>query len=108
MSATLPALRRGYVLSHTEMGVFLGECLGLGFWSKLDPVGQDSAATFEFVAEAHNLIALHVERSTDLRSQDFAITEVAVDNGAWASMSEVVRVGLPAWNPLGDDVADSG
>ncbi len=28
------------VIVHNEMGVYLGSCMGLGFWTLLDPAGQ--------------------------------------------------------------------
>lgn len=41
-----------YVLYHDEMGIYLGSCMGLGFWTKLDPVGQNEAVTFESSEQA--------------------------------------------------------
>lgn len=40
------------IITHVEWGVYLGSCMGLGFWSRLDPVGQDSAVTFDNDAQA--------------------------------------------------------
>jgi len=34
------------VITHPEHGIYLGSCMGLGFWSMLDAVGQESACTF--------------------------------------------------------------
>lgn len=44
-----------FVITHPQMGVYLGNCMGLGFWSKMDTVGQNAAVTFASVtsAEAH-------------------------------------------------------
>ena len=37
---------KAIVIFHEEMGVYLGNALGLGFWSMLDPAGQTSAVCF--------------------------------------------------------------
>lgn len=34
------------------MGVYVGNALGLGFWSKLDDADQDTAVTFDSVEDA--------------------------------------------------------
>ena len=41
-----------YILVHKEDGVYIGNALGLGFWSRLDNAGQDSAVTFDTAEEA--------------------------------------------------------
>lgn len=46
-----------YILYSLINGVYLGSCLGLGFWSKLDPAGQVSAVTFKSKQDAKNYIA---------------------------------------------------
>ena len=45
------------VIVHDEMGVYLGSCMGLGFWTLLDPAGQPSACVFADEAEARDHIA---------------------------------------------------
>lgn len=42
-----PSTNPAYVLYSDTLGVYLGNVLGLGFWSKLDPFGQGGAPTFE-------------------------------------------------------------
>jgi hypothetical protein len=43
-----------HIITHPTLGVFIGTFLGFGMWSKLDPVGQDSAATFTSAEEAQS------------------------------------------------------
>ena len=43
--------KQRYLIVHKDDGIFLGECLGLGFCSKLDPGGQTHAVTFESIKE---------------------------------------------------------
>jgi hypothetical protein len=93
-----PALKSAFVVSHPEMGIYLGSCLGLGWWSALDPVGQDAAATFPDEAAAANYIAQLVEHG-HWREHEFSITPVMADYGGYATIGEIARVGLPAWNP---------
>lgn len=45
------------IIVHYEHGVYLGSAMGLGFWSKLDDVGQDSAVLFNSEQEAREIAA---------------------------------------------------
>src|SRR5690606_39754669 len=38
---------RQVVITHPDMGIYLGNFIGLGFWSLLDSVGQNAAPTFD-------------------------------------------------------------
>lgn len=83
------------VIYSDKDGVFLGVALGLAFWSKLDPVGQTSAATFESETQAEEFMA-----TWDLgRPADARCVPVVPDDGEHASIAACVRAGLPGWNP---------
>jgi hypothetical protein len=41
-----------YVLVHPDFGVYVGNAFGLGFWSRLDWVGQETVTTFTTVEDA--------------------------------------------------------
>lgn len=43
------------LIVHPTLGIYLGNAMGLGFWSHLDPCGQDAAVAFpdEDAAQAH-------------------------------------------------------
>lgn len=84
------------VIVHPRDGVFLGEAMGLGFWSKLDPVGQDAAPTFTSVTEAERFM-----RSWEGgRPEGVVFRAVETDrNGTHASLEACVKAGLPAWDP---------
>lgn len=45
-----------YVIVHDEFGVFVGCCLGLAFWTKIDSVGQPVACTFATEDDAHQFL----------------------------------------------------
>lgn len=84
-----------YLLHHPEMGVYLGAALGLGFWSKLDSVGQDSAVVFDTVeqAEAHS-------RSWTSTPKGIEVLPVHVCRGStYASIEECVAAGSERWTP---------
>lgn len=91
-----------FVLVHPEMGVYLGTCLGLGFWSKLDPVGQLAAVTFE-----NRTVADVIMRSWDNGRPDKVIiwpvmADWAVCVGGkptFASIAACVATGLETWDP---------
>lgn len=102
------------VIHSKEYGVYLGSYLGLGFWSKLDPVGQDAAITFPSRDSAAGWLAAWDTRIDDA---EFAVVEVATDDvgfvtvetvtalvkpgdSVYASIAECVAAGLPSWNPV--------
>lgn len=83
-----------YIAVCPERGVLLGHAMGLSFWTRLDPVGQDSATTFDSPADATNVLrevfdedpkALSfVQVEGDMRNPDgsyFASREACVDAG---------------------------
>lgn len=87
------------VIVHPEMGIYLGNFMGLGFWSKLDPVGQPSAITFATESEAKE----HMEEALGVPLPTFAYHEVEADeyvrHGLWfASITACVKAGLPGWS----------
>lgn len=82
-----------YVITHPEMGIYLGQWIGLGFWSKLDPVGQPAAITFASIAEAEEFMA-----SWDNgRPADASTAAVIADDGEFATIAACVRAGLEGW-----------
>jgi len=80
------------------VGIFLGDCLGLGFWSLMAPTGQEAAVTFATEAEAAAFVASWSEQPK------FAIEirPVEADDGIFATVAACVKAGLPAWDPNAD------
>lgn len=56
------SLTGSVVITHPEWGVYLGNCLGMGFWSELDPVGQPAAVVFDNETDARNHVSSWVEK----------------------------------------------
>lgn len=84
-----------WVLYSPKNGIFLGSCLGLGFWSKLDPVGQDAAPTFP-----ESRTALDVAQGWDDCPKDIMSVEVrTLGEDRYATIAECVAAGLPEWTP---------
>jgi hypothetical protein len=81
-----------YVLYNKEAGIYLGSCMGLGFWSKWDPVGQEAAITFPDIQTALNVVS---SWDTQLECQPI---EVDIKE-QYASIADCERAGLPAWDP---------
>lgn len=81
------------ILHHRKMGIYLGSCLGFGFWSKLDPAGQDAAWTFESIEHARLAI-----EGWDSQIENPMFTHVEVE-GEFATIEQCVAVGLDAWDP---------
>lgn len=84
-----------FVIYSDTHGVYLGSCMGLGFWSAMDPCGQDAACTFASETDAAKCIA-----SWD-QVPEWALRTVAVDptDGTYATINDCVLAGLPAWDP---------
>lgn len=82
-----------YVLYSEEWGVFLGEAMGMGWWSKLDPIDQPAAVTFASPDEAKPLL----EKSDPPIPDGYRFVEVTPSDGHYATISDIVKAGLPGW-----------
>ena len=84
----------GFLVYSEEYGVYLGACFGLGFWSKLDSVGQDNAPLFSSRSEADDFIRGWDDEPID----QIKVIEIR-DTISWdsATMQECIKAGLPAW-----------
>ncbi|WP_298705608.1 hypothetical protein [Variovorax gossypii] len=88
-----PKARQSFVISHPEMGVFLGLSMGFAFWSKLDPVGQDHAPAFDNEAQAEEFMA----KWDNGRPQGVSLVPVLPDLDGYVSVATCVAAGLPGW-----------
>ncbi len=89
-------MRTEFVITNPEMGIYLGNCLGLGFWSLLDPAGQDQAVSFSAPAVAQECIR-NWESNPDSHPGPFEIKPVDVESPGYATAQECVAAGLPGW-----------
>jgi len=88
-------LHAGVVIVHPEMGIYLGGALGMGFFSKLDPVGQDCAATFEGLLEARR----HIQSwDTNNDPKDYKCVRVFTKERNYATVAECMLAGLDYWD----------
>lgn len=86
-----------YVINSTVAGVYLGNCMGLGFWSQWDAVGQDSATVFESESAAiEHIESWHGPQPADLRPH---VVPVECADERWATIAECVASGLERWTP---------
>lgn len=89
-----PTRKFGYVLWSEPAGAFLGEFMGLGFWSKLERAGQDTAVTWPTPDEA-----LQSEAARSAPGRVIAV-EVGPDGpNNRASIRACVAAGMEAWDP---------
>lgn len=82
------------VIVHPEFGIYLGSCMGLGFWSKLDSAGQDAAVTFPSQQDAEQFMGTWDEGAP----QGCQFISVIPDQGGYASVTACVAAGLDAWS----------
>lgn len=90
--------KKEIVLTHPEMGIYVGTAIGLGFWSNWDAAGQNTAPTFESEQQARN----HV-RTWDTLNDDtqYSYVEVEIDDiGHYATIDQLRAAGLS--NLLGE------
>lgn len=81
------------VIYSEKDGIYLGNCMGLGFWTKLDPVGQDGAVTFPSAQEAET----HMAEWAGGRPDDIKLVEVTAEADGYATMASCILAGLPGW-----------
>lgn len=81
------------VIVSPEDGIYIGSCLGMGFWTKIDPVGQPSVVTFGSIPEAEG----HMATWECGRPENISFHEVIPDAGVYASIQACVHAGLPGW-----------
>lgn len=89
-------MKKEYIMVSRPWGVYLGSCLGLGFWSKLEAAGQMHACTFESESQARDIMS----RWDTPPENDLSFLEVCIpENEQWASMEECVKAGVEPWIP---------
>lgn len=89
------------VIYHDKQGVFLGQFLGLAFWSKIETGWQPSAPMFtkseaeEFMREALTFMGSEdVEK--ELEEYQFLVVE-KYSNPDAADMTECMMIGIEPW-----------
>lgn len=82
-----------FVITHPEWGIYLGMCMGLGFWSKMDPVGQSAACTFESIEQAREFMATW----DNGEPAGVSFAPVVPDDGTFATIAACVAAGLEGW-----------
>jgi len=83
-----------FVIFTDAEGVYIGHCMGLGFWSKLDSVDQPCATTFPTIQDA----AEHMAGWEGGPPPGVSFVPVVPDEpGGFASIAACVRAGLPEW-----------
>jgi hypothetical protein len=90
-------MKQRFVLYSEQEGIYLGNAMGLGFWSKLDPVGQDVAVTFATPEEAVGHVRTWDNPERFLKK--VRARAVMIEDTAYATIPELVAAGLPAWDP---------
>lgn len=91
-------MTRRVVILHEEFGVYLGNCMGLGFFSLLDSVGQWQATTFTDSDDALRFIQSWEVQPTDMHRISYPV--VVTNGGEYATVADLKGAGLK--NFLGD------
>jgi hypothetical protein len=90
------------VLAHSEFGIYLGSALGLGFWTKLDSVGQMYAVAFDTKEQAIEHVDTWDKSAWDYNTiEHLSFVDVLTENAERATMQECEAAGLDAWTVEG-------
>ena len=92
-------LGRQIVIYTRSEGVYLGSAIGLGFWSKLDPVGQDAAVVFPSIRKAKRIVRNWEDKPTGIQYKQVCADITEKDGTHYASIEACFRAGLPGWDP---------
>lgn len=84
------------IITHPEMGIFIGAAAGLAFWSMLDAAGQSEVVTFEDEADARDFVGSWVPPQNP---DQYSYVEVESVR-EWATVAELDRVGLGDFTAL--------
>jgi hypothetical protein len=88
---------QSFVIVHPQDGVYLGYAMGLGFFAKLDSVGQTQAAVFPSEQAARD----HIASWDDAHNPDgYRYVAVTTDHAEYATIAELKHAGLA--DMLGD------
>jgi hypothetical protein len=90
-----------FIIYHEEMGVYLGNGLGFGFWSKLDHLGLPEATVFDSTEQAREFAATWESPVPNLQ---YIPVATAAEN--YASIAEIEAAGLPGWDPTKPIIED--
>lgn len=85
-----------FVVYSEEKGIYLGSCMGLGFWSKLDAVGQVAAVTFSGQESVDKFVKT-VDDPKVFADVKLVEVDVPEHDKYYASIDECVKAGLPSW-----------
>jgi hypothetical protein len=87
----------GFIIHSKDWGVYLGNCIGLGFWSELDACGQAEAVTFPTKESAEK----HVAEWETQPPADTTYIPIKTTKDYCATIAECVSVGVDVWLPDG-------
>jgi hypothetical protein len=87
------------IIAHAEHGIYLGNFMGLGFFSKLDAAGQPSAATFEDEGQARAHV---VSWDSNNNPDGYIYRPVNAAADLYASVPELDAAGLS--DLIGDEM----
>lgn len=102
------ALLPRFVLTHPELGTYIGSCMGMGFWSALDSAGQTEAVTFPTESAALDHGKRHNPPGLDATGYHahqilLPMHRLEADGSLYVRVDELVTAGLPSWNPEAAD-----
>lgn len=80
------------VVTRKSWGIYLGNAMGMGFWTLMDCVGQDQAATFVSEAQAVEHVRSWEEENNP---NDFSYHAVECAADRYATAEELLLAGLP-------------
>lgn len=82
-----------YILTHPEYGIYIGNCMGLGLWSRMDNGGQDCVCSFD---SAQTVLEYVGSWRAPFNDPAAYIVKPVECEGGWVTVPELKAAGLSA------------
>lgn len=83
-------MKKHLVIVHENFGIYVGNAMGMGFWSKMDAAGQVQVPTFPSIDEAREHVSGWDENNNP---DDYRFEEMPHDN-PYVTIEELEEAGL--------------
>jgi hypothetical protein len=87
-------MHKRFIINSPSRGVFLGSAMGMAFWTKLDPAGQEFACTFKTESDAKS----YMSKWETPPPSDVVLLVIQAAEDDYASIAECVKAGADFWD----------
>ncbi len=91
------------VITHPQWGIYIGSCMGLGFWTLMDSVGQDAVVCFNDEQEARGVVT-RWEENNNPDEYGYVTVEADIEDATGLYASVDVLEDVPVLAELMGDI----